>query len=198
MRCTGGCQTKNIVEVSEVLRYWSVEADWDGAMPVAGGNAIVQPGWNMIYDIESTNAVDYNIVEIHGRLSFNKSENGDKHYELKAKQIEVYPGELLIGDVTEPYQDKATITILGSANEQSFAYNNNVIAGNKILFVANKFVAHGKDLTNGDPTHVKLLAPAAKGASTITLQTGLNWNAGDRIAIASTSYDYTTTEEATI
>ena len=101
-------------------------------------------------------------MNIEGSLTFKTGGDGTKHYELKAEQI-IVTGELLIGDETTPYPDKATITLFGTPNQDSFVYSNNVMAGNKILFVGGKFIAHGKDNLNGGATHVKLLEKAVKG-----------------------------------
>lgn len=72
------------------------------------------------------------------------------------------------------------------------------MAGNKILFVGNKFIANGKDNLNGGATHVKLLEKAVKGTSTIKVPTGMSWAANDEIVIAPTSYDFLSAEYKTI
>ena len=148
----------------------------------------------MVYDVESSAALEYGKITVMGRLSFKPGGDGSKHYELKAQQVIVFPGEMLIGDETTEYPDKATITLIGTPNQDGYTYNQNVMAGNKILFVANKFIAHGKDNLSGGATHVKLLEKAVKGATKIKVPTGMSWAQNDEIVIAATSYDYLATE----
>lgn len=110
----------------------------------------------------------------------------------------MYPGEMLIGDETTEYPDKATITLIGTPNQIGYTYNSNIMAGNKLLFVANKLIVNGKDNLEGGPTHVKLLENAVKGTNTIKVQTGLAWAPNDEIVIAASSYDYLATEHKII
>lgn len=77
----------------------------------------------MIYDVESSAAVEYGKITINGRLSFVTGGDGSKHYELKAQQIIAYPGEFLIGDETTEYPDKATVTLVGTPNQDGYTYN---------------------------------------------------------------------------
>ena len=85
---------------------------------------------------------------------------------------------------------------------EAYAYSNDAIAGNKILFVANKFVAHGTDkfaeIPSATPIYTKLKAPATKDSDKITVLSTKGWAVGDEIVIAPTSYDYKQTEKAKI
>lgn len=105
-------------------------------------------------------------------------------------------GELNIGSESVSYKNKAVITLLGEQNDPTYMYGDNYMAGNKIFFVSGNFTAHGYHGASRMKT--QLLAPAAQGATTIALPTGLGWKAGEQIAIAPTSYDYKEHEIVTI
>ena len=154
----------------------------------------------MVYDIEKANAVNYDRVEIEGRLTFEN--DTAKEYELKANMIIAYPGELFIGNETHHYGAKAQLTLLGTPNMEGYAYNNDAIAGNKILFVAGKLVVHGSDkfasIASPNPIYTHLKAPAAKGQNKISVVSTTGWAVDDEIVIAPTSYDYKQTEKRKI
>ena len=127
VRCSFSCTSKNVVAVTGPERNWDVADDWcedptapgdrsTCTPPEAGKDVTVKAGWNMVYNVESSAAIEYERVFIEGRLTFKTGGDGTKHYELKAKQVIVLPGELLIGDETTVYPDKATITLIGTPN----------------------------------------------------------------------------------
>lgn len=73
VRCIGGClDDVTDVEVEDDFRYWSKLEDWDETitqLPQEGDNVQIQPGWNMIYDIEDSPILD--MLTINGRLTFD-------------------------------------------------------------------------------------------------------------------------------
>ena len=87
VRCSFSCTTKNVVVVDDTPVYWSdtsPEGPWEGNPPQAGEDVTVKGNWNMIYDIESSAAIEYRNVFVEGRLTFKPGGDGSKHYELKA------------------------------------------------------------------------------------------------------------------
>jgi len=75
------------------------------------------------------------------------------------------------------------------------AYSNSIYAGNKLIANLGKAHLYGTVPTN---EMVRLLAPAAIGATSITVDAGLSWVAGDKIFLAATSYKRDAADYATI
>jgi hypothetical protein len=188
-RCDGPCnEDVAVVATENRTRYWSNTADWpEGEFPEEGKDVIIQPGWNMIYDLEESPI--YKVIQINGILTF-KNES-DAH--LHAEHIFVRAGELHIGSPEFPFLHKAKITLHGSRNMESIVYDNAIEAGNKVLANVNVVQMHGIKRTK----HMtRLHAEAIQGATSITVETGLDLIQGDRLALAPTGYDYVTSEEA--
>lgn len=93
-------------------KYWSDVATWpSGMLPLEGEDVHIEPGMNVILDIETPKL---NLLIINGQLSFM---DYDKPIHLHAKQIYVRSGNLLIGEEGNPYQQDAQITLYGSRRE---------------------------------------------------------------------------------
>lgn len=104
---------------------------------------------------------------------------------LRCKQLFVRAGELIIGTETTPFATKATITLYGEYADRTVAYSNSVYAGNKLIANIGKVHMYG---TIPATEMTRLLAPAAIGATTITVAPALTWAVGDKIFLAATSY----------
>lgn len=133
----------------------------------------------MVFDLAESPLIGQ--MQINGRLSFK----ADTDLHLKAKHIFVRAGELIIGSEAEPFQNQAKITLYGAKSEAAFAYDSQVEAGNKILANTGLISMWGKPRTQ---LLMRLHAEASVGATSITIDTGLDLVAGDRIALATTSY----------
>ena len=73
IRCYGGCSEaiEEVEEVENEVRLWSNPSSWtNGTVPVAGEDVHVESGWNMIYDLNDTQAPIYNNMELNGKLTF--------------------------------------------------------------------------------------------------------------------------------
>ena len=78
---------------------------------MAGEDVEILPYMNMILD-EVTPIL--NLVTVNGRLTFLDDK---QPIELKAKQVYVRAGELLIGTEKKPFEAQAQITLYGERNE---------------------------------------------------------------------------------
>jgi hypothetical protein len=102
IRCTeGNCPDPDDNDDDELeleFRYWSKQEDWgeNGAVPQEGDTVEIKPTWNMVLDI-STPALTK--LVINGRLTFQD----DKDITLRAKQVWVQSGELIIGSPEAPF-----------------------------------------------------------------------------------------------
>lgn len=144
----------------------------------------------MIYDLEDGPV--YNFVTVNGWLTFD-NEKGNLH--LKAKHIFVRAGQINVGSATTPFKSQAQITLHGEKESAATVYDNFIEAGNKVLANTGRIKMFGKPRAN---KMSRLRAPVLKGASSFTVEAGLDWVAGDRIGLVATTTAYTASDEVTI
>lgn len=158
-------------------------------MPVENENVEIPPGYNMIFDLAESPILKQ--LHINGRLTFKN----DTDLHLRAKNIFVRSGELIIGYKDAPFKNKARITLYGLASDKTLVYDNQIDAGNKLLSSVGLISMYGLPRKK---IHTRLQAPALKGSKDIVLETGLDLVQGDKIALADTSYSSFAGEGATI
>ncbi|MBA2685224.1 MAG: transmembrane domain-containing protein [Gemmatimonadaceae bacterium] len=153
---------------------WSDPNSWPSkAVPVANQDVVVPAGESMILDI--TPPALKSLV-INGSLTF-----ADTDLALSANYVQV-KGTLVIGSEQKPYTHRATITLTGDdSNEGALGLASKALS-----------VSSGAALElHGAPrvvwTHLSATAP--KGATTLMLERGVDWRAGDNIVLASTDFD---------
>jgi hypothetical protein len=188
VRCVGSC-VEAIVEVETEIgvRYWSDVSNWPNeTLPVEGDDVHIESGWNMILDIEETPV--FELIRINGVLTF--SNETDIH--LRAKHIFIRAGELHIGNETHPYNRTARITLHGEKNAEAMVYENAIEAGNKLIANVGLLKMYGKPRTG---TLTRLHAECFMDATEIYVESGLDWVAGDRIALGPTSFAHDRSED---
>lgn len=151
----------------------------------------IEPSWNMLLDIEETPILM--LMQINGRLTFDPTKN----INLRAKHIFVRAGELVIGNATHPYEMDGRITLYGEKNAKHIVYDNAIEAGNKLIANVGKVQMYGKPRAK-ESQMSRLLASTAKGDTTFTVSPGLDWVAGDRLALLPTSYNQLASDEGII
>jgi hypothetical protein len=94
------------VEIETNVRYWSNLTSWEttGKLPEEGEEVEIEPGWNMVLDIDTPVLAK---LTINGRLSFLNDPEDPKDLTLNAKLIYVRAGEFFIGNETLPYHGNA-------------------------------------------------------------------------------------------
>lgn len=139
-RCIGACLP--VIDASGIetaYRRWSNPASWpNNQIPLEGADVVIQPSWNMLYDIEESPI--FNMIQINGRLTF---EDGSKDLHLRSKYIFIRAGEMIIGNPEDPYKRNAKITLFGEKENAHIVYSNAIEAGNKILANTNKLRFYG-------------------------------------------------------
>ena len=191
--CVGGvCVNEVIVEgeIETTPRMWSNPDSWGGTLPVEGDDVEIESTWNMVLDIADPPRL--NSLAVNGRLTFLNQEGLD--IKLSAGNIFVRAGEFIIGTEEEPFLQKAEIELLGETESQAVVLGSTVDGGNKGLFVSGlvSFYGGARDRMS------RLQAVADAGSSTITVEDGLDWAAGDEIYIAPTTIQYHYSEYRTI
>ena len=107
IQCIGGCNpvVQNVPLGN--ITYWSSANSWtnrNNTLPKDGDSVVIEPGCNMVLDIDTPNL---NKITINGRLTFLNTTN----ITLKAQTIYVYAGELIIGSKDYPYIHNAKIIL---------------------------------------------------------------------------------------
>jgi hypothetical protein len=169
---------------------WSSTTTWGGEFPPLEGESIHVPkGLNLLLDLDSTPILKAIIVE--GSLIIAPDSDPTHHRTLDAFYIFVNGGSLEVGTEEFPYTSKVTITMHGSVSDPYLP-----IYGNKVIGIR-----HGQlDMIGPErvPTWTVLDTTADVGANTMTLQIAVDWQAGEHISIASTSYEAREAEKRTI
>lgn len=176
-RCIGPClPAVTAVVISSNITYWSNLTTWkNGSLPKAGEDVVIEPGQNIVYDLEESPIFNY--VQINGRLTFLLDA---PKLHLRAKYIFVRAGELLIGNETHPFKGQAKITLYGEFDARSIVYSNAIEAGNKILANTGLMKMFGVPRQGRS----RLYKTANRLDSSITVEPGLNWRVNDSLAIS--------------
>lgn len=135
----------------------------------------------MVFDL--TDSPVYRLIRVNGILTFSNVTNTHLH----AKHIFVRAGQLHIGSQDYPYPKVARITLHGAKDETAIVYDNAIEAGNKLIANVGLVSMWGKPRTK---KMTRLFAPATKGATSITVEPGLDIVAGDRLGLAPTAYNF--------
>jgi cell migration-inducing and hyaluronan-binding protein len=159
---------------------WSDPATWGGTVP-ADGAAVTVPAGKVITldrDVSLAN------LTIDGTLLFARQD-----LTVEADWILVH-GKLQVGTQAAPFTNRAVIRL------RDRVIGENVMnMGDKVLGVmGGTLELHGAKRL----VWTRLGASVAKGADRITLAQAPDWKPGDRIAIASTDFNRSQDEEATV
>jgi len=134
-----------------------------------------------------------NLVTVNGRLSWSRV-NGTDPIHLKAKQVYVRAGELLIGNETHPFETDAEITLYGNRKEASLVMTGSFETGNKLLLNTGLVKFFGKPRDR----HTRLQTSVYKDFDTATVETGLDWVTGDQLYFAPTNHQWQHSEYRTV
>jgi hypothetical protein len=149
----------------------------------------VPAGLHLLVDVVKTPILSAILVE--GSLIFAPSSDPDHERYFDAHYILVRNGYMEVGTEQFPYTSKLTITM------HSDKYSPEIpIYGNKVIGVRDGVLdMHGAPR---DPVWTDLDSTALPGAKTITIIRSVDWKIGEKIVIASTSYEASEAEERTI
>jgi cell migration-inducing and hyaluronan-binding protein len=159
---------------------WSDPKTWpDNRVPKPGDNVEIPAGKAVLLDVDPPALGG---LTINGTLVF-----ADQDLNLTADWIMVH-GRLEVGVPSRPYTHKAVITLTGNTTD--------------VMGMGNKFISvMGGTLSLVGQKRVvwtKLNQTLEKGETTLTLLETPDWQAGDKIVVASTDFDYQQAETFTI
>lgn len=163
---------------------WSDPATWpSGAIPAEGEAVLIAPGETVILDVSPP---PLSSLTIGGTLRFDPARDASADaLVLTARTVMVRGGGALeIGTESEPYAARAEIVLTGRPETDPADAGSRM--GAKVLAVMGALRLHGTPRL----TWTRLAEPADAGATQIALTEPTDWKPGDRIALASTDFDY--------
>jgi len=177
-----------------MFRYvslWSSDSTWGGDFaPIEGDSIYIPEGLNLLVDIDETPILEAIVVE--GSLTFVPDDDDSSTERFfDARYIFVRGGTMEVGTEDYRYTSKITFTMHGDITNSFLP-----IYGNKVLGC--RFCTldmHGPVRT---PTWTKLAATVEAGGSEITLAEAVDWEVGEEIAVASSSFSGREGEKRTI
>jgi len=150
----------------------------------------VPKGLNLLVDVDSTPVLKIVIVE--GSLIFAPdATNSSHHRTFDANYVFVNEGRFEVGTEEHPYTSKVTITLHGNLSDPYLP-----IYGNKVLALRKGHLdMHGPERSR---TWTVLEETAEANSTTIKLREAVDWQVGEEIAIAPTTFEGRDAEKKTI
>lgn len=194
-RCIGACAENGDLEevdLSDTPIPWSEASSWEsGEVPVEGDEVEIPSGVWIVLDIEETPLLWS--LTINGRLSFQNNTE-PMNQTLHSHTIYVRAGELLVGAEDQPYNGIATVKLWGNVDSEALAFSMAIEGGNKVLAVVGKLAMYGKERDQRS----RLRETVHGGDSTFKVEAGLDWQAGDNVALLATAMQSAHTDYGTI
>jgi len=148
-------------------------------IPAENDTVVIDTDMNIIMDVAAGDCKKLRSLEINGKLTF--LEGADR--EICSHSVWVRAGELHIGNATHPFQNQATITLLGDNTQYYWSFSTAVEAGNKNFVVTNNAFLYGMPRN----ARSRLQETAYANDKNITVEPGLDWQVGESIGIAATN-----------
>ena len=161
---------------------WTDCSHWpNSACPVAGSNVTIPKGKHVNMNLPEC-IVD--TLTIKGILSWELY-NEDSELHMTARRIIILGGQLLIGNITHPFENKARITITDSLPEGTLR---RILA----YYYMTAINVHGTLIIHGKEFVEKRLATLEQGVSesdtTLNVESELEWEGGDELLIGASGY----------
>ena len=159
---------------------WSDPATWpDQTVPVAGADVVIPTGTDVLLDVSPPPLAS---LRIDGTLTAD-----ERDLELTAGSVNVF-GSLIVGSERRPFDHRMVFTLTG--DDPGTDAPSKMIA----VYAGGALELHGQSRS----PWTRLTASATAGTTQLLLDASTNWHAGDRIVIASTSFEPNEAEVATI
>jgi hypothetical protein len=134
------------------------------------------------------------LIELHGgahKQYQHLKEDQDVH--LRVKHVSIRGGEFNIGSAFGAYEHAFEITLHGTKEENGQQYADCWMPGSKMIANAGTLNFYGQK--REDSRMSRLTVEAFQVDTEIYVETLLDWVAGDRIALAPTSFKYEASED---
>ncbi|XP_022097673.1 fibrocystin-L-like isoform X1 [Acanthaster planci] len=170
---------------SDPLSWDDVESGWSGNLNGSVTNVMIMPSVWMVADVQLP---VMNKLFIYGALEIEDSQDN----KLEATYILIQGGRLVIGfSDSNPFQHEMKILLNGHHFTPDQPLPNGPNLGSKALGVFGGLDIHGK---NRSIYWTQLSATVSPGDSTLTVKDETDWEVGDEIVVATTSYEAWQTE----
>jgi hypothetical protein len=191
-RCIGPCFIEDDDGPEPPVTKWSdTEKSWEGISPSAGNDIIILKDKNIELDLKGDTPI-FGTIEIRsGILRFAN----DQDITLHCSRIFVNEGKFGIGTKSRPYNYKGGVTFHGRKGDDVLAISNDVEAGSKMIANIGNVKLFGTKRAN---KMSRLTAEVYTGATTMTVEKGLDWRAGDELGLLPTSYVITARDKVKI
>ncbi|XP_038045747.1 fibrocystin-L-like [Patiria miniata] len=168
------------------VKFWSHEQSWEsGSLPVDNEDVTILASDWMVADVELP---VINKLVIYGALEIDDSQDN----KLEATYILIQGGRLVIGfSESNPFQHEMKILLNGHHLTEQMSLPNGPNLGSKALGVFGGLDIHGK---NHSVYWTQLSATVNPGDNTLTVKDQTDWQVGDEILVATTSYEAWQTE----
>ena len=153
---------------------WSDPATWGGRLPQAGDAVVIPAGKNVLLDLDPPALKS---LELNGALIFDTRDTA-----LTSGWI-VVRGGMFIGSASQPFRNKATITLTASDPSENAAGLGMGTRG--ILVMGGRLELYG---AAPSVPWTQIADNAAAGAQTLTLKETVGWQPGDQLVIAPTDF----------
>ncbi|XP_038070546.1 fibrocystin-L-like isoform X1 [Patiria miniata] len=170
---------------SDTASWDDVEAGWSGALNGTVNNVMIMPSIWMVADVQLP---VMNKLFIYGGLEIEDSQDN----KIEATYILIQGGRLVIGfSESNPFQHDMKILLNGHHFTPDQPLPNGPNLGSKALGVFGGLDIHGK---NHSVYWTQLLITVNPGDNTLTVRDQTDWQVGDEIVVATTSYEAWQTE----
>ncbi|NP_001123871.1 PKHD1 like 1, tandem duplicate 2 isoform 1 precursor [Danio rerio] len=186
-----------------VFSRWSNTSFWRSSpennfnVPQEGSDVIIPAYVWMVVDVV---VPSLNKLKIAGVLEIPDTNNDTSIMQynnvvLNATYISIQGGRLIAGWPNEPFRGQLQIILRGSHTTPDWLLPYGTNQGSKVLGVFGSLDLYGMP---HNVYHTKLASTSQAGNSTLSLQESVDWKAGDKILLSTTSYDPWQTEIRTI
>ncbi len=164
------------------MAAWSDPATWHGDIPSDGDVVTIPRGMRVLMDVSPP---PLGGLDVAGELVFDR-----RDLSLTTEWI-VVSGTLEIGTPTRPFMDRAEITLTDAHPGEDVEGMGDRVIGQ----VGGRIDIHGAPTV---ATWTRLAANADAGADVLWLEREVDWRPGQQVVVASTDFDASQTEIATI
>jgi cell migration-inducing and hyaluronan-binding protein len=152
-------------------KRWSDPANWpDQKVPVAGEDVVIAKGTDLLLDVSPP---ALSSLKIEGSLTAD-----ERDLELTAGSVHIF-GSLIVGTERTPFAHKMVFTLIG--DDAGIDAPSKVIA----VYGSGLLELHGESRT----PWTRLASTATAGSTQLLVSAATDWRAGDRIVLASTSFE---------
>lgn len=171
---------------------WSDPATWGGRLPADREDIIIPSGLRVLLDL---NTPSLSSLLIQGELIFD---NNDLSLTSDWIMVQGHGARLQIGTEAKPFGRKAVITLTGSDEDEHVFGIDGSARRTKFLMATNGGMLdfHGVSRNKINWTHLGNYATF--GDTAITVADRVDWQPGDKIVIAASSFNPYEAEEVTV